>query len=189
MSLVFHQSKIKIKLMFTYTSAESPNSPSRRHAHEVDPAELDTDHVISSLIGAEGNLPLVAEQLFGNTLTDAESLILRAVASNPGALKQYAAQARAVLITKILFMINQLQIQLLAAMSAGTLEPATMSRLMSNMISSMESLTRNDAAPSTDAPAEIVLQSLPANVRQAIRVLQTPPLNGAATLNGAASRN
>lgn len=134
---------------------------------------LDVETITLELIKCDGDLSLVAEKVLNDRRH--KDKILAAVTSDIGALENYGNKARGYLITKMIAMFAALHDQVITGIE--DLEPADAAKMYLKTGEVLLALTDRKTTTQNINVSDRVLDSVPMDVRKAIKVLAAKPIN------------
>lgn len=135
-----------------------------------EPPRLSSIRALELLIASEGNLHLAAE--LGGTKPE---LLIAVIVGDENNHDTMARYVRAFTTMKMFSMMNSLQEAVTDAISEEKLKPSDLVRAFANVVETLNSLTDSKTSTQNINVFETVTKSLPADVREALRIVSGEP--------------
>lgn len=135
-----------------------------------EPPRLSSIRALELLIASEGNLHLAAE--LGGTKPE---LLIATIVGDENNHDTMARYVRAFTTMKMFSMMNSLQEAVTDAITEEKLKPSDLVRAFANVVETLNSLTDSRTSTQNINVFETVTKSLPADVREALRIVSGEP--------------
>lgn len=139
-----------------------------------EPARLSSVRALELLIASEGDLHLAAE-LGKLPKETGPQLLVAAIVGDENNHDTMARYVRAFTTMKLFSMMNTLQEAVVDAISEEKLKPSDLVRAFANVVEVLNGLTDSKTSTQNINVFETVSKSLPADVREALRIVSDEP--------------